>query len=78
MSSVLLKMYAKQGPMCVLCGGVDHKTLKRWVKAFVTALADLKPNVVRFDDILSLVFILLYLTLHTDNLEQPIQRRQRK
>ena len=42
-----MKVYAKQGPMCVLCGGVDHKTLKKWVKAFVMALADLESHVVR-------------------------------
>ena len=42
-----LKVYAKQGPMCALCGGVDHKTLKKWVSAFVGALADLEAHVVR-------------------------------
>ena len=74
-----LKVYAKQGPMCVLCGGVDHKTLKKWVDAFVMALADLEPHVVRFG-IVFLYYQLSHsnLTQHTDNLEQPIQRGQRK
>jgi hypothetical protein len=41
-----LKVYAKQGPMCGLCGGVDHKTLKKWIDKFLVALADLEPHVV--------------------------------
>ena len=42
-----LKVYAKQGPLCVLCGGCDHKTVMKWVWLFVGALADLEPDLVR-------------------------------
>lgn len=41
-----LKVYAKQGPMCVLCGGCDPKTFKYWVWNFLEAFALLEPDVV--------------------------------
>jgi hypothetical protein len=41
-----LKVYAKLQPMCALCGGIDPKTLKKWVWAFIDALASLEGYVV--------------------------------
>ena len=41
-----LKVYAKQGPMCVLCGGCDPKTFKDRVWNFLEAFALLEPDVV--------------------------------
>ena len=41
-----LKVYPKQGPLCALCGGADHKTIMKWVKLFITALADLEVELV--------------------------------
>ena len=42
-----MKVYAKQGPMSVLCGGADHKTIQKWVWQFISALAVLEPELVR-------------------------------
>lgn len=41
-----LKVCAKQGPMAVLCGGADPKTIKKWVWQFIFAIADLEQDVV--------------------------------
>jgi hypothetical protein len=41
-----LKVYPKQGPLCALCNGADHKTIKKWVDLFITALADMEADVV--------------------------------
>jgi hypothetical protein len=41
-----MKVYAKQGPMSILCNGADHKTIHKWVWQFMEALADLEPDVV--------------------------------
>lgn len=40
-----LKVCGKQGPMAVLCGGADPKTIKKWVGLFIFALADFGPDV---------------------------------
>jgi hypothetical protein len=50
-----MKVYAKQGPMSVLCGGADQKTIRKWAWAFMSALASLEPDLVR----LSVAVILL-------------------
>lgn len=41
-----LKVYPKQGPLCVLCGNADHKTITKWVWQFIGALAELEFHVV--------------------------------
>ena len=41
-----MKVYARQGPMSILCNGADHKTIQKWVWQFITALACLEPDVV--------------------------------
>jgi hypothetical protein len=42
--------------MCVLCGGVDHKTMSKWVKKFIIALQDLELEVVSSGAIVLLSF----------------------
>lgn len=42
-----LKVYAKQGVMCVLCGGCDPKTFRTRVWAFLEAFVLLEAEVVR-------------------------------
>ena len=37
-----LKVYPKQGPLCALCGGTDHKTIMKWVKLFISVIANLR------------------------------------
>jgi hypothetical protein len=32
-----LKVYAKQAPLCALCGAADPKTINNWVWAFIQA-----------------------------------------
>ena len=41
-----LKVYPKQGPLCALCGGSDQKTVRKWINAFLPAIASLEPDVV--------------------------------
>jgi hypothetical protein len=41
-----LKVYPKQGPLCALCNDADHKTIKKWVGLYITALADMEADVV--------------------------------
>ena len=41
-----LKVYPNQGPLSVLCGGADPKTIRKWVLLFIDAVADLEPEVV--------------------------------
>jgi hypothetical protein len=41
-----LKVYAKEQPMCSLCGGIDPKTLRKWVHAFIEAFTILEGAVV--------------------------------
>ena len=41
-----LKVYPKQGPLSVLCGNADHKTITKWCWLFIAALADLEPHLV--------------------------------
>jgi len=41
-----MKVYGKTHTLCRLCGGIDAKTLRKWVWKFIEALADLEPYVV--------------------------------
>ena len=50
-----LKVYAKQGPLCALCGGSDPKTVRKWIGLFLPAIAALEPEVVS-----SSIFLLLF------------------
>ena len=43
---MFLKLYTKEGPLCNLAGGVDRKTLSKWVWLFICAIAQLEPSVV--------------------------------
>ena len=42
-----LKVHPKQGPLSVLCGGKDAKTISKWTKQFIISIADLEPELVR-------------------------------
>ena len=42
-----MKVYAKMAVLCVLCGGIDTKTLRKWVWLFITAIAEMEPAYVR-------------------------------
>jgi hypothetical protein len=44
-----LKVYPKQGPLSVLCGNADPKTIKKWVYLFIDALACLEPYIVSIE-----------------------------
>ena len=41
-----LKVHAKQGPLSVLCGGADPKTVQKWVWLFIRAFIVLEGDVV--------------------------------
>ena len=41
-----MKVYAKQGPLSVLCGGADPKTIHKWVWLFIRAFVVLEGDVV--------------------------------
>ena len=41
-----LKVYPKQGPLSVLCGNADHKTIMKWVWEFISVLAELECHLV--------------------------------
>jgi len=43
---MLLKVYATEATLCALAGGVDDKTFRKWSWRFVSAIAELTPNVV--------------------------------
>ena len=43
---MLLKLYATEATLCALAGGVDEKTFRKWSWRFVSAIAELTPNVV--------------------------------
>ena len=49
-----LKVHAKQGPMCALCGGVDPKTFKKWVNLFLEAFVNLETEIASVDVVGSL------------------------
>jgi hypothetical protein len=42
-----LKTYGHRKLMCSICGGIDYKTLMKWVLLFVEAVADVEPLIVR-------------------------------
>jgi len=44
---LFLKVYAKQGTLCALAGGVDPVTYRGWCWQFIAAIADLQASVVR-------------------------------
>ena len=48
-------LYPKQGPLSVLCGNADHKTITKWVWPFISALADLEPHLVSYHCVVELV-----------------------
>ena len=41
-----IKVYPKQGPLCMLCGNADHKTVHKWVWLFIEAIANLESHLV--------------------------------
>jgi hypothetical protein len=41
-----MRMYGKKKQITTMCGGVDYKTLMKWVLLFIEALACLEPLVV--------------------------------
>ena len=41
-----LKVYPKQGPLSVLCGNADHKSIEKWVWQFIDALAEPESHLV--------------------------------
>ena len=43
---MFLKVYAKEGTMCALAGGIDPKTFRYWAWKFITAIANIEPAVV--------------------------------
>ena len=43
---MFLKLYASEVVHCAIAGGVDEKTFRKWSWLFVSAIADLSPNVV--------------------------------
>jgi hypothetical protein len=45
-----LKVCAKQGPRCALCGGSDPKTVSKWTWAFIGAWIMLEGDVVSLQD----------------------------
>jgi hypothetical protein len=45
---MFLKTYAKESTLSTLAGGVDEKTLRKWSRVYVEALAMLEPYLVSF------------------------------
>jgi hypothetical protein len=43
---MFMKMYAKESVRCSMAGGVDEKTLRKWVWIFVIEISFLEPYVV--------------------------------
>ena len=43
---MFLKIYASEGVLATLAGGVDEKTFRKWAWRFVDAIADLEDDVV--------------------------------
>jgi hypothetical protein len=43
---MFLKLYATEATLSALAGGVDEKTFRKWSGRFVSAIADLTPEVV--------------------------------
>jgi hypothetical protein len=70
-----LKVYPKQGPLCALCSGSDPKTVRKWVKLFLDAIASLEPEVVRplilFIGSFALVFLNSAFTVNPHRLYGP-------
>ena len=62
-SYLYMKVYAKMAVLCVLCGGIDTKTLRKWVWLFITAVAEMEPGYVRDIVMLVCVSCLLLFTL---------------
>jgi hypothetical protein len=49
-----LKMYGHRKQMCTMCGGVDYKTMMKWVLLFVDAVSNLEPFVVSGSHLMAL------------------------
>ena len=43
---MFLKVYGKEAQLCSLAGGIDPKTLRKWVWSFITPIADLEEKLV--------------------------------
>ena len=45
---MFMKVYAKEGTMCSLAGGIDPKTFRKWTWDIIDAIANLESDVVSF------------------------------
>lgn len=43
---LFLKVYGKESTLCILVGGVDEKTYRKWVSLYVAALSSLESFIV--------------------------------
>jgi hypothetical protein len=46
-----LKIYGHKKQMCTICGGVDYKTMMKWILLFLDAVSSLEPFVVSGSDL---------------------------
>jgi hypothetical protein len=74
---MFLKLYATEANLCALAGGVDEKTFRKWSGRFVSAIADLTPEVVSkhcttSTDVVATVVRICSNNLYEDCVEQSI------